>query len=98
MNLTYSLKEAAERLGLKHRPMMKLMREKGLLDTHNLPTNPELTKLYLVTRENRYIHPEAGWQYPRTTRVTAAGIPWLADKLAVERPMPPAQQDPRDVA
>lgn len=98
MNLTHSLKEAAERLGVKHRALMKQMREKGLLDQHNLPANPEQTKLYLVTRENRWYSDKHGWQYPRVTRVTAAGIPWLADKLSVERPMPPAQQDPRDVA
>lgn len=96
--MSHSLKEAAERLGLKHRAMMKTMREKGLLDTYNLPKNPEVTKLYLVTRENKFYSDEKGWRFTRTTRLTDAGIPWLADKLGVERPMPPAQQDPRDVA
>ena len=96
--MSHSLKETAQRLGLKHLAMMKAMREKGLLTNRNLPANPELTKLYLVTREFRYDHPVHGVQYPRTTRVTDAGINWLADKLGVERPMPPAQQDPRDVA
>lgn len=96
--MSHSLKEAAERLGLKHRDLMKRMRERGLLDKHNLPANPTLTKLYLVTREFKYYHPKHGVQYPRSTRVTDAGLPWLADKLGIERVMPPAQQDPRDVA
>lgn len=96
--MSHSLKEAAERLGLKHRELMKRMRDRGLLDKHNLPANPTLTKLYLVTRENRWYSEKHGMQYPRTTRVTDAGLPWLADKLGIERVMPPAQQDPRDVA
>nr|WP_288454624.1 phage antirepressor KilAC domain-containing protein [uncultured Pseudomonas sp.] len=96
--MSHSLKEAAERLGLKHRDLMKRMRERGLLDKYNLPTNPELTKLYLVTRENKFYSDNKGWRFTRTTRVTDAGIPWLADKLGIERAMPPAQQDPRDVA
>ena len=70
--MSNSLKYTAERLGLKHRELMRLMREKGLLDAHNLPANPVLTKEFLVTRENRYHHPEHGLQYPRTTRVTEA--------------------------
>lgn len=96
--MSHSLKDTAERLGLKHRELMKRMREAGLLDCHNLPANPERTKLYLVTREYRYQHPKHGMQYPRTTRVTDAGIHWLANKLGIERPMPPVTADPRDVA
>lgn len=96
--MSHSLKDTAERLGLKHRDLMRRMRNQGLLDTFNRPANPELTKLYLVTREYRYDHPVHGVQYPRTTRVTDAGIPWLADKLGIQRPMPEPQQDPRDVA
>lgn len=96
--MSNTLKYTAQRLGIGHRDLMRCMREKGLLDRYNLPANPELTKLYLVTREHRYHHPEHGMQYPRTTRVTDAGIPWLAEKLGIERPMPEPQQDPRDVA
>uniref|UniRef100_A4XZG7 Antirepressor protein C-terminal domain-containing protein n=1 Tax=Ectopseudomonas mendocina (strain ymp) TaxID=399739 RepID=A4XZG7_ECTM1 len=96
--MSNTLKYTAQRLGIGHRDLMRRMREKGLLDRYNLPANPELTKLYLVTREHRYHHPEHGMQYPRTTRVTDAGIPWLAEKLGIERPMPEPQQDPRDVA
>lgn len=96
--MSHSLKHTAERLGLKHRQLMKLMREKGLLDQYNLPAAPDLTKRYLVTRENRIYSDTKGWRFTRTTRVTDAGIPWLAQKLGIERPMPPAQPDPRDVA
>lgn len=96
--MSLSLKQAAERLGLGHRTLMQRMRDKGLLDKHNLPANPVMTKEFLVTRENRYLHPRAGMQYPRTTRVTDIGIHWLAKQLGIERPMPPALPDRRDVA
>jgi phage antirepressor YoqD-like protein len=96
--MSNSLKYTAQRLGIGHRELMKRMREAGLLDRHNLPANPEMTKAWLVTRENRYYHPEHGLQYPRTTRVTDAGIPWLAQRLGIERPMPEPVPDPRDVA
>ncbi len=96
--MSNTLKYTAQRLGIGHRDLMKRMRDKGLLDRFNLPANPEMTKLYLVTKESRYEYPEHGMQYPRTTRVTDAGIPWLAEKLGIDRPMPEPQQDPRDVA
>ncbi|WP_010490739.1 phage antirepressor KilAC domain-containing protein [Pseudomonas sp. S9] len=96
--MTNSLKYTAGRLGLGHRKLMQRMREVGLLDAHNLPAHPDRDKAFLVTRENRYHHPQHGLQYPRTTRVTDAGIPWLARKLGIERPLPDPQQDPRDVA
>lgn len=98
MPTSNSLKYTAQRLGLGHRQLMKRMREKGLLDSNNLPADPERTKLYLVTRESNYYHPEHGQQYPRTTRVTDAGIHWLAGQLGIERPLPEPQADPRDVA
>ncbi|MDT4820058.1 hypothetical protein FQZ97_531900 [compost metagenome] len=96
--MSNSLKYTAQRLGLSHRDLMKRMRDKGLLTEHNLPAHPDRDKDFLVTRENRYYHPEHGMQYPRTTRATDAGIPWLAQQLGIERTMPPAQADPRDVA
>lgn len=96
--MSLSLKHAAERLGLGHRTLMQCMRDKGLLDKYNLPANPEATKEFLVTREARWCHPKAGMQYPRTTRVTDIGLPWLAKQLGIERPAPPAVADPREVA
>lgn len=96
--MSNSLKYASQRLGIGHRSLMQRMRDKGLLDARNLPAHPDRDKCYLVTRENRYHHPEHGMQYPRTTRVTDAGIPWLANQLGIERPLPEPQQDPRDVA
>lgn len=96
--MSLSLKFAAERLGLGHRKLMAQMRAKGLLGSDNLPAHPDRDKAYLVTRENRFYHPEAGMQYPRTTRVTSAGVPWLAQQLGIDRPLPEPQPDPRDVA
>lgn len=96
--MSNSLKHTAERLGLKHRALMKRMREEGLLNAHNLPTNPVMTKRYLVTRENQFYSDAKGWRLTRTTRVTEDGIRWLAQRLGIELPMPPVQADPRDVA
>ena len=96
--MSQSLKHTAERLGICHRKLMQRMREKGLLNEHNLPAHPDRDKAFLVTRENQYYHPEHGMQYPRTTRVTSAGIPWLAQQLGIDRPLPEPQPDPRDVA
>jgi len=77
---------------------MKRMRDKGLLDQYNLPSNPALTKDFLVTRESRWFHEKLGIQYKRTTRVTDVGISWLARQIGIERPPPPAAPDPREVA
>lgn len=96
--MTLTLKKAAERLGLGHHELTKRMREKGLLSKDNLPANPVATKDLLVTREGRWYHEEHGMQYPRSTRVTVIGLPWLARKLGIELPMPPALPDRRDVA
>jgi len=96
--MSLSLKFAAQRLGLGHRQLMQRMRDRGLLTEHNQPAHPDRDKAFLVTRENQYYHPEYGMQYPRTTRVTHAGIPWLAQQLGIDRPLPEPQPDPRDVA
>lgn len=96
--MSRSLSQAAERLGLGHRKLMQRMRDLGLLGKDNLPANPEATKDFLVTRESRWYHEKLGMQYKRTTRVTDIGLPWLAKQLGIERPMPPAVPDRRDVA
>ena len=96
--MSLSLKQAAERLGLGHRKLMQHMRDKGLLDKYNLPANPEMTKHFLVTRENQFYSDAKGWRLTRTTRVTDIGLPWLAKQLGIERPAPPAVADPREVA
>ncbi|MCC3681324.1 hypothetical protein LLE81_12015, partial [Staphylococcus epidermidis] len=62
--MSNSLKYAAQRLGLGHRELMKRMREKGLLTAANLPANPDATKAFLVTRENRFYPPESALQSP----------------------------------
>jgi len=96
--MSLSLKFAAERLGLGHRKLMAQMRTKGLLGSDNLPAHPDRDKAFLVTRESQWFHPECGMQYQRATRVTPAGLPWLAQQLGIDRPLPEPQPDPRDVA
>ncbi|MCY1432213.1 hypothetical protein D9M71_482040 [compost metagenome] len=92
-----SLKEAAERLGLSRPALIKRMRDAGLLNEKNLPAHPLRDRLYLRTHEGNWYHPEFGPQYSLSTRVRPAGISWLADQLGIPRPMPPAEQDRRDV-
>lgn len=96
--MSIALKDAASQLGISNIALMKLMREKGLLDKNNLPANPEMTRDFLVTREGRWHHPEHGMQYKRTTRLTAGSVPWLARRLGLQLQMPEAKPDPRDVA
>lgn len=96
--MAYTLKEAAPHLGLTRTKLIALMRGKGLLGTSNLPAYPKRDRLYLHTHEGRWFHAELGLQYSYSTRVTPAGIRWLAEQLGIERPAPPATPDPREVA
>jgi hypothetical protein len=93
-----TLKHAAERLGTTRPQLIRRMRDAGLLDSYNLPANPTRDALYLKTKDGQWFHPELGMQYSRSTRVTPAGVPWLAERLGIERPLPPPTPDRRDVA
>lgn len=96
MDLT--LHKAATRLGTSRPKLIEAMRNAGLLDANNLPAMPVRDRLYLKIKQGQWYHPELGMQYSQSTRVTPAGIPWLAQQLGIERPLPEPQQDPRDVA
>lgn len=91
------LKEAADRLGLTRPALIKRMRDEGLLNEKNHPAHPLRDRLYLRLREGNWQHPKLGQQYSYSTKVKPAGIAWLAEKLGIPRPMPPAEQDRRDV-
>lgn len=93
-----NLQKAAERLGLTRPALMKRMRAAGLIGADKLPLHPVRDRLYLVTHESSWFHPELGMQYSTTTRVRPAGIAWLAEKLGIERPMPEPTPDRCDVA
>lgn len=96
--MSLSLKQAADRLGLTRPKLIKRMQEADLIGEDNLPKHPVRDRLYLYKKESSWHHPVCGLQYSWTTKVKAAGIPWLAEKLGIERPMPVAEPDRRDVA
>lgn len=98
MSSTYSLQDAAQRLGTTRPKLIAAMRERDLLDSNRMPRHPDRDKLYLTTRERPWYHPTHGHQFGRATRVTQAGLRWLEQKLGLERAMPEQKPDPRDVA
>lgn len=96
--MDYDLHHAAKRLGITRPQLIKRMKDKGLLDSKRLPSHPLRDKLYMRTKAGQWFHEKLGMQYSQSTRITAAGIPWLADQLGIERPAPPAEPDRRYVA
>lgn len=96
--MDYDLHCAARRLGLTRPKLIARLREKGLLTDKNLPAHPVRDKLYMRTKDGTWYHEKLGLQYSQSTRITYAGIPWLADQLGIERPAPPPDDERRYVA
>lgn len=90
------LKQTAAQLGLTRPQLIARLREKGLLTPENLPAHPARDRDYLRVKEGHWFHPVCGMQYSRSTRVTQAGLRWLADRLGIE--LPPLPADRSDVA
>jgi phage antirepressor YoqD-like protein len=91
-----TLAQAAAQLGLTRPKLIKLMREKGLLNDRNLPTYPSRDREFLRVKDGNWYHETAGMQYSQSTRVKQPGIRWLAEQLGLELPAIPV--DNRDVA
>lgn len=91
-----SLEKAAKYFGLTRPKLIALMREKGLLNDHNLPAFPVRDREYLRVKDSNWYHETAGMQYSQSTKVRQAGIRWLADQLGLE--LPAISADNRDVA
>ena len=91
-----TLAKAAARLGTTRPKLIKLMREKGLLNERNLPTFPVRDREYLRIKDSNWFHAELGMQYSQSTRVRQPGFAWLAEQLDLTLPEIPA--DHRDVA
>lgn len=91
-----TLAKAATCLGTTRPKLIKLMREKGLLNERNLPAFPVRDREFLRVKDSNWFHAELGMQYSQSTRVRQPGIAWLAEQLGLERPPVPA--DHRDVA
>ena len=90
------LAKTAKYFGITRPALIKLMREKILLTVRNLPTFPVHHREYLRVKDGTWYHHEWGMQYSQSTRVSQAGIPWLAEQLGLDLPAIPA--DHRDVA
>ncbi|WDG45764.1 phage antirepressor KilAC domain-containing protein [Pseudomonas chlororaphis] len=90
------LAKTAKYFGITRPTLIKLMREKGLINDKKLPAYPTRDREYLGTKNGQWWHPKLGMQYSLSTRVKQAGLPWLAEQLGLEMPAIPA--DHRDVA
>ncbi|OLF55216.1 phage antirepressor KilAC domain-containing protein [Pseudomonas chlororaphis] len=90
------LAKTAKYFGITRPTLIKLMREKDLINDKKLPAYPTRDREYLGTKNGQWWHPELGMQYSQSTRVKQAGMPWLAELLGLEMPTIPA--DRRDVA
>lgn len=91
-----NLKQTAELFGITRPKLIKLMREKYLLNEQNLPTHPYRDRDYLRIKNGSWYHEAAGMQYCQSVRIKGPGIQWLAEKLGLECPPVPAER--RDVA
>jgi phage antirepressor YoqD-like protein len=90
------LSKTAKHLGISRPKLIKLMREKGLLNDRNLPAYPTRDREYLGIKNGQWFHAELGLQYSQSTRVKQSGIRWLAEQLGLVLPAIPV--DNRDVA
>ena len=91
-----TLAKAATCMGTTRPKLIKLMREKGLLNERNLPAFPARDREYLRIKDSNWFHAELGMQYSQSTRVRQPGMAWLAEQLGLSLPAIPA--DHRDVA
>ncbi len=91
-----TLAQTAKLFGISRNELISKMREQELLTERNLPRYPTRDREYLRTQEGSWFHPKAGLQYSESTRVKQAGIPWLANRLALQLPTPP--EDKRHAA
>ena len=91
-----TLAKAAVRLGTTRPKLIKLMREKGLLNERNLPAFPVRDREFLRVKDSNWFHAELGMQYSQSTRVRQPGMAWLAKQLDLA--LPAIRADHRDVA
>ena len=91
-----NLAKAAAYLGTTRPKLIKLMRDKGLINERNLPAFPVRDREYLRVKDSNWFHAELGMQYSQSTRVRQPGIAWLAEQLGLA--LPAITTDHRDVA
>lgn len=91
-----TLAQAAKHLRITRPMLIRLMREKGLLNDQNLPAYPTRDREYLGVKNGNWYHEKLGMQYSQSSRVKQAGVRWLAEQLGLE--LPEILVDNRDVA
>jgi phage antirepressor YoqD-like protein len=96
VSMERALDQTAKYFGITRPKLITLMREKGLLTKGNLPAYPTRDRDYLRVKNGSWYHLELGMQYSQSTKVTQAGIPWLAEQLGL--PLPAIPADCRGVA
>lgn len=69
------LAKTAKYFGITRPTLIKLMREKGLINDKKLPAYPTRDREYLGTKNGQWWHPKLGMQYSLSTRVKQAGLP-----------------------
>jgi len=87
-----ALSQTAKYFGITRPKLIKLMRDKDLLTEGNLPVYPSRDRDYLRVKNGSWYHLELGMQYSQSTKVTQAGIPWLAEQLGLPLPAIPAER------
>jgi len=77
--VTYTLKEAAQRLGIGPRKFNAFLRDKGVLKyegKYNLPSQKYIEKGYMKRRQSKFTHPTTG-QLHQYAVITNSGLLWL---------------------
>ncbi|MDH5394518.1 MAG: phage antirepressor KilAC domain-containing protein [Gammaproteobacteria bacterium] len=87
---TYSLKDAAKRLGVGQRKFYAFLREQGVIfkqGAEHLPRPEFVTKGFLSTHISTYVHPIHGEQARTKTIVTTSGLIWLKELTDTKLPI-----------
>ncbi|MDT4808559.1 hypothetical protein FQZ97_414220 [compost metagenome] len=90
-----SLTQAANRLDLSRPSLIRRMRKAGLLNARAKPLHPVRDSRFLFIRHRQWLHPKLGTMSSYTTRITPAGLRWVAEKIGLSAPTPPAEPDRR---
>lgn len=69
-----TLSKAAAQLGITRKKLIDALRQRGLIDSINLPAYPSKDRQYLRVKESTRFHPTLGMQYSLSIRVTQSGI------------------------
>jgi len=77
----YSIREAAEILGIGSRKLFEWLRTERVLDASNIPRQAPVAAGHMTTHRGKYQHPIRGERETMQPRVTYKGIGWLRGRL-----------------